>query len=195
MDLNKSEPLNFSSFFGAFRNEPDRAAAVLGAPYVEAALERLFRSRLIVDAPKELFKARGPLSDFAGKIDLAYSLGWIPESLRNDLHIVRRIRNDFAHDPNHTLSFSDPSVRDRINNFSVRSQFEALIEEATSLCTDPSRAATMQEEMREGLLGTPRKRIELVITNAEVFSWQRHSAESAHTSKPREVDHSSLRDD
>ena len=62
-----------------------------------------------------------------------------------------------------------PTSRDRTNNLNVPSQFEALIEEATSLCPDPSRAATMQEEMREGLLGTPRKRIELVITNAEVF--------------------------
>jgi hypothetical protein len=82
---------DFSQFFAAFRNESDRAAALLGAAYVEAALERLFRARLAVDASDDLFTHRGPLGDFAGKINLAYSLGWIPESLKHDLHLASSV--------------------------------------------------------------------------------------------------------
>lgn len=38
-----------------------------------------------------------PLSSFAAKIDLAFALGLISQAMCRDLHVVREIRNAFAH--------------------------------------------------------------------------------------------------
>ena len=160
---------DFSIFFEAFRGESDRAAAVLGAAYVDAALKRLFRARLVEEPPPKIFDYRGPLGDFVSKIDLAFSLGWIPASLRDDLHIVQKIRNDFAHDPDHLLSFENASIGDRTRNLTVNAQYESMIATATSRVQDQKHAEGMRTEMRSQLLGTPRRRFELAVANAEVF--------------------------
>ncbi|MCF3628642.1 MltR family transcriptional regulator [Thalassospiraceae bacterium LMO-SO8] len=46
---------------------------------------------------EKLFTGYGPLGSFSAKIDIAYALGAIPAWLQRDLHIVRDIRNEFAH--------------------------------------------------------------------------------------------------
>ena len=46
---------------------------------------------------EKLFTGYGPLSSFSAKIDIAYSLNLITENLKGDLHILREIRNEFAH--------------------------------------------------------------------------------------------------
>lgn len=46
---------------------------------------------------EKLFRGYGPLSSFSAKIDMAYALDLIPDVLRRDLHVIREIRNSFAH--------------------------------------------------------------------------------------------------
>lgn len=40
---------------------------------------------------------KGPLSNFGGKISMCYSLGLMEKIIIDDLHLVRKIRNAFAH--------------------------------------------------------------------------------------------------
>jgi hypothetical protein len=40
----------------------------------------------------------GPLSSFSAKIDLGVLLGLYPEEVRRDLHRLRDVRNQFAHE-------------------------------------------------------------------------------------------------
>jgi DNA-binding MltR family transcriptional regulator len=105
------------TLFPAMRQETDRAAGVLAAAYLERYLADLFRVRLRKDVDESMFQYRGPLGDFSGKINLAHALGWISSDVKNDLHVLRDIRNDFAHDPSHQLTFNDPSISDRTLNF------------------------------------------------------------------------------
>lgn len=158
--------LDFSKFFDAFRGESGRAAAVLGAAYVEARLERLFRSRLLAAAPDSLFAFRGALGDFAGKIDLAFSAGWISADSRHDLHIIRDIRNDFAHDVDHTLAFDTQSVRDRTANLRGPNRLQEVIKAAMPATSDT--AQTSQEKMMADMFGTSRKRFEIAVANLEL---------------------------
>jgi len=59
------------------------------------------------------------LGDFASRIEMAFALGWIDEETRKDLTLLRKIRNDFAHDDDYTLSFAQQSCSDRLAGLAV----------------------------------------------------------------------------
>ncbi|MBZ0261484.1 MAG: DUF4145 domain-containing protein [Hyphomicrobiales bacterium] len=52
---------------------------------------------LSTEVEDRIFGGVGPLSNFSSKIDIAFSLSIIDAQMRNQLHIVRKIRNEFAH--------------------------------------------------------------------------------------------------
>jgi len=59
----------------------------------------------------------------ASRIELAYRVACISSKLRDSLHIVRKLRNDFAH-LSRPISFDDQSVRDRtVNLFELNRPF------------------------------------------------------------------------
>ena len=58
---------------------------------------------------------RAPLGTFSARIDAAHQLGLISQPFAADLHVIRSIRNDFAHNPI-DLTFAVDSIRDRIGH-------------------------------------------------------------------------------
>lgn len=103
---------DLDSFSARLHAESDRACAVLGGALLDAKLEELFKRRLSC-FHKELLQSMGPLGSFAARTRLARALNWINDDAQFDLDTVRRIRNDFAHSFDHTLSFDDQSVAAR----------------------------------------------------------------------------------
>jgi hypothetical protein len=99
-------------FSDSFREEKsDRAVAIIGAAYLDALLEHTLIS-FMVDDEKEvqkLLQHDGPLGTFGGKITAAYCLGLIGTIIRDDLRLVGKIRNRFAHDLR--VSFDDEAIR------------------------------------------------------------------------------------
>ena len=79
--------------------ESERAAVVLGAAAVDTNLEALLISQLIPCAQEsdELFDNDRPLGSFSAKIALARRMGIMSDGFARALHLVRRIRNEFAH--------------------------------------------------------------------------------------------------
>ncbi len=79
----------------------DRARAIMLSSVAETALEDLVRSKLIAgvnaDDRRVLFDFNGPLGSFSSQILMAANLGWIGPNTRNDLDLVRVLRNGFAH--------------------------------------------------------------------------------------------------
>ena len=80
----------------------DHAIAMIGVSILERALEIAIRSRLIPLTPderKRLFKFEnhGPLSNFSDRIKMAYALNLIDSETRDELDLIRAIRNAFAH--------------------------------------------------------------------------------------------------
>jgi hypothetical protein len=95
-------------------NESDRGCALAGAAFLESALGALLRTYLL-DDPKvadELFAGTGPLATFSARIDLAYALGLVGAHGRRDMHLIRKVRNEFAHEPG-TPSFDDAPIAAR----------------------------------------------------------------------------------
>jgi len=98
------------------REESERGAVIVSAALMDEALEELIKAKLVPSPEKkdELFiGAYAPLDNFSAKIDFAYRIGIIGFSIRASLHLLRKLRNDFAHSALQ-MSFDSSSVRDRI---------------------------------------------------------------------------------
>ncbi len=99
-------------FARLFRDESnDRALAIVGATFLDTQLEHLVRS-FLVDDQKEvdrLLSYDQPLGSFGNRIRMAYCLGLISRMIMDDLRLVAKIRNRFAHDL--VCSFDSDPVR------------------------------------------------------------------------------------
>jgi len=69
---------------------------------------------MIKDVSNTMFSGYGPLASFSSKIDMAYSFGLITKSEAEDLHIIRKIRNECAHSIDTVIDFSKSPVVDHI---------------------------------------------------------------------------------
>jgi DNA-binding MltR family transcriptional regulator len=75
----------------------------------------LVRANLVNDAKacnEVLDNPNGALSTFSSRIEFAYLLGRIGPAARRELHLIRKIRNEFAHDYR-PLGFADAVIADR----------------------------------------------------------------------------------
>ncbi|MCI0495849.1 MltR family transcriptional regulator [candidate division KSB1 bacterium] len=111
------------SFRQALTSESDRGCALFAAAYLDVSLSDLLYVSLVADKSieKDLFEGTAPLSNFSSRIKFAYYLGLISRSCRRDLDNIRRIRNDFAHNPE-IISFDTQSICDRCKNLSFSYQ-------------------------------------------------------------------------
>ena len=106
----------FNVLHDEFHKETDRAAVILAASIADELLRTLLAAHLvpISSASDELFDgANAPLGTFSSRIEMAYRVGLISVRLARDLHLVRRIRNDFAHNIQ-GCTFEDARVRQRV---------------------------------------------------------------------------------
>jgi DNA-binding MltR family transcriptional regulator len=91
--------------------ETDRGVSLVSAAYLGEEL-RLLLSKMFVDSPKivsALFDSAGPLATLSSRIDLAFVTGLLSNESHRLLHLVRKIRNDFAHQ-HRDMSFADEAI-------------------------------------------------------------------------------------
>lgn len=151
---------DLNAFSGPFRAESDRACAVLGAALLDANLESLYGRRLL-NAKKELLSSNGPLGAFSARILLARALNWISEDVRYDLDQVRAIRNEFAHNADYELSFSNQSIADKCRTFRVPG---VLIEAHEYAASTPHRNLSAEVIRSMGaVFDPPRQRFEITV--------------------------------
>jgi len=87
-------------FIIEMKEENDRAVVIIGAANVDFLLRRMIEESLLprLDQKKDdLLDGDSPLSTFSSKINLCYRLALIDKKFRRILHILKKIRNDFAH--------------------------------------------------------------------------------------------------
>jgi len=105
----------------------DRARVIMAASLIEEWLKVAtvykFRVQPTVAQMKEVFSANGgPLSTFANRIAFAAVMGLVPDGdMRNDLDIIRWIRNQFAHSfiPR---SLDDADIAKELNRLKLRTE-------------------------------------------------------------------------
>lgn len=104
-------------FMEEFEKESDRASVILSVAMLDQALENILKARLLPIGTSEdnlLEGSYSPISTFSSRIDLAHRLGLISTKFCRDLHIIRRVRNNFSHNIT-GCSFDDASVCDQVN--------------------------------------------------------------------------------
>lgn len=98
------------------KEESPRGVVLIATAMLEELLRELMLVFLIPNPSSSDTLFDGPNSPFgslSSKIDGAYRMGLISNSFCRDLHVIRRIRNEVAHQPQ-SFSFEDPSARNRI---------------------------------------------------------------------------------
>jgi DNA-binding MltR family transcriptional regulator len=99
--------------------ESDRGCAMIAVAYLDGQLEGLLRTNFVND-PKccdDLLGPSRPLGTFAARVELAFALGLLPAETRHDLHLIRKIRNDFGHKPE-PIAFSTAAISSRCSELS-----------------------------------------------------------------------------
>lgn len=110
--LSRSRPPDTASILRSMEKESDAGAVLLCSGLVEDALyELLIKSTVALSKPDHsaLFDGIGPLATFSSRINVSYCFGLIGPHTRDNLNIVREIRNAFAHSKT-TIGFSTPEV-------------------------------------------------------------------------------------
>lgn len=108
--------LTLIDFHNLFNNEvrDDRTIAILGGTFLEMCLEHILYAFLPEEKEaKKLMEYNQPLGNFSNKISMVYCLGLIENVVREDLNLVRKIRNEFAH--NLYASFENEKVKSWCN--------------------------------------------------------------------------------
>jgi DNA-binding MltR family transcriptional regulator len=104
------ELLNFGKAFD-YEHDNDREVVIVGCAYIEVLVKALLRESLAQDK-KELNllldEAQGALPGLVQRARLLYLMGSFSKVIFEDIKLVARVRNYFAH--NVTASFSDESV-------------------------------------------------------------------------------------
>ncbi|WP_460104724.1 MltR family transcriptional regulator [Pseudomonas sp. S2_D10] len=97
-------------------SESDRAVALMAAAFLEDYLAQLISKKMLDNAKvrNEMYEHNGPLGTFSAKINTAYMFGLISQAVRNDLHLLRKIRNEFAHTAK-PLEFTEHRIKSRCN--------------------------------------------------------------------------------
>ncbi|MEM7803283.1 MAG: DUF4145 domain-containing protein [Pseudomonadota bacterium] len=111
--------------------ETDRSVAIIAAALVDSALQDLVQGFLIPSKKQDRCILSGydsPLGTFSAKIDAALQFGLISADLHRDLHLLRKIRNDFAHDP-FELTFESAAVSSRVRELMTNSRFDSQSKE------------------------------------------------------------------
>lgn len=153
-------PFDLNAFSGPFRAESDRACAVLGAALIDERLKQLFNRRLHY-SNEALLLHSGVLGSFSSRISVARALTWITDDVRFDLDQVRDIRNKFAHNADHELSFADQSIADKCRTLKVA---QTLIDAHEALATrPPTRFSPQVVRAMASVFQSPRQRFEITI--------------------------------
>jgi len=103
--------------------ESDRASGLMSAAFLEDYLSRLIGAFMVdnIKVKSEIFSHNGPLGTFSSKIDMAFMLGLISDNTKRDLHLLRKIRNEFAHSAK-PLEFTNSAINSRCGELSCTEQ-------------------------------------------------------------------------
>lgn len=105
----------FAEIWTLLRSESVRGSVIVASAISDDILKQILSARLLKCDEKTdnlLDGANAPIGNMATRIDLCHRTACISSNTRNSLHLLRKLRNDFAH-LSKPINFDDQSVRDR----------------------------------------------------------------------------------
>ncbi len=119
----------FFEVWKLLKSESLRGSVIVAAAIHDDILKQILISRLVPCEKDDdrLLGPMAPIGSLAARIDLAYRSGCISSKHRDSLHILRNLRNKFAH-LSMPISFKDQSICGRTRNlFELNRDFIVLI--------------------------------------------------------------------
>lgn len=113
-------PLTQADILRILAKQTQAGNALVVAGLVEDELEKLLLAAgrsLDPDDVNRIFGRMGPLSNFAAKIEIASMFELIDEAVRDDLRIIKSIRNAFAH-TTRSVHFETPHIAKQCHKLS-----------------------------------------------------------------------------
>jgi DNA-binding MltR family transcriptional regulator len=129
--------------------ESDRATAILLGAELEDILLQVLTKYFLPAQPKKstrLLEPDAPIGSFAARIELVYRLGLIIPVAHNELHLIRKIRNEFAH-KKAGLTFKSESVSQLISKLVFPKVVDQFI--LTKSKEDPKIATLLHADERD----------------------------------------------
>ncbi|QBP73857.1 transcriptional regulator [Herbaspirillum huttiense] len=110
MLLSTAEDL--AKFVEELKRETDRGLSLVAAALIDDRLTETLRSFFceVQSTAKLLDDGSAPLSSFSSRTEACYALGLIDEFEYNEIGLIRKVRNEFAHQK-HGMSFSSPRIQ------------------------------------------------------------------------------------
>ena len=96
----EEQVVNEAEALGEYARERDtRTFCILVGSFMEDKLKANFIEQWAIDKKQiaDFFGANGPLSTFSQRLIIASGLNWLPPSLRKDADLIKKIRNEMAH--------------------------------------------------------------------------------------------------
>lgn len=114
-----------------------RAAGVMWPTLVERRIDQLFEIGFRPDKKvyNELFQPSGALGSYAVKVRLAYMLGWFQKDFYEDLILISKIRNRFAHEIE-VKDFSENRIFAWLKQMKVYQLLPGMLESAKKRVAD-----------------------------------------------------------
>jgi mannitol operon repressor len=143
MSSDKSSPIftvqpdDWAFWSKELQSESDRGLVIIAASILDHLIARLIEVFVVYDPPatkKLLDDPFSPLGNFAPRTLAAYSLGLISKDERDDLDTIRKIRNEYAHEPKST-SFTDQKIMNKVNNLKTPKLVPVEIHDWNNLST------------------------------------------------------------
>lgn len=105
--------VDLARFVEELKSETDRGLPLVGAALIDEKLFEALDAFFIEgkSSKKLLSEGNAPLGTFSSKIDACYALGLIDEFEYQEIGVIRKIRNEFAH-AKHGLSFETKKIKD-----------------------------------------------------------------------------------
>ena len=120
----------FLPFLEIHNKESPRGSVLVACSYLEEQLRRIIDAFLLEDSDKSslLEGFNAPIGTFSARIKMAHCIGLISDNEKNDCEILRKIRNEFAH--NHSVSFEDQKLIDLCSNLnhSAKNYAEVVVD-------------------------------------------------------------------
>jgi hypothetical protein len=105
---NKLDASRYDKLWDILQSEPPRAAAIISAAYIDNLLDEILKRRLVDEGE---FRKIGNLT-FSRRISLCYLIGAFSKEIKEDLDLIEKIRNYFAHDIE-INSFDERKIADK----------------------------------------------------------------------------------
>jgi hypothetical protein len=122
-------------FFTELKTLPDRVVGLLAATVLDNRLESAIKANLHDSANKKLFRMlfgySGVVASFGNRINLGFAIGLYTEGTMNDLHIIRRIRNEFANKLN-LKDFNAESIKNLSSNLRIADKYKINVNDNSS---------------------------------------------------------------